>query len=136
MPFQKKVQCLRDITNKVISIRIASFCVSTEMVVADDGSLGSLKSEKALSRMLLDLPGVLVDTLIYTAIKTLLEDEDRSQGLQEVDGTGPMSHVPCPRPPRCPQTPAAGNQLSPGPRPGVHKGDIMPACHIFLAALN
>lgn len=94
MPFQKKVQCLRDITNKVISIRIASFCVSTEMVVADDGSLGSLKSEKALSRMLLDLPGVLVDTLIYTAIKTLLEDEDRSQGLQEVDGTGPMSHVP------------------------------------------
>ena len=99
MPPYKKVHCLREIANKVISKRIASFCIDTEQSVNyEDGTMAAirgLRSEKALSRMLLELPGVLVDSLIYTAIKTLLEDEDRKQELLEVDGTGPIqSHVP------------------------------------------
>ena len=98
MPSQKKVQHLREIANQVISKHIASFCIATEKVVTD-GSLAimrGLQSEKALSRILLDLPGVLVDTLINTVIKTLLEDEDRKQRILEVDGTGPARshHVP------------------------------------------
>ena len=98
MPPYKKVLRLREIANKVISKRIASFCIDTEQSVNEDGTLAAmrgLRSEKALSRILLELPGVLVDSLIYTAIKTLLEDEDRKQELLEVDGTGPIqSHVP------------------------------------------
>ena len=98
MPPYKKVPCLREIADKVISKRIASFRIDNEQSVNEDGTLAAmrgLRSEKALSRMLLELPGVLVDSLIYTAIKTLLEDEDRMQELLEVDGTGPIqSHVP------------------------------------------
>ena len=98
MPPYKKVPCLREIADKVISKRIESFCIDNEQSVNEDGTLAAmrgLRSEKALSRILLELPGVLVDSLIYTAIKTLLEDEDRMQELLEVDGTGPIqSHVP------------------------------------------
>ena len=99
MPPYKKVPRLREIANKVISKRIASFCIDTEQIVnEEDGTLAAmrgLRSEKALTRLLLELPGVLVDTVIFTAIKTLLDDEDRKQELLEVDGTGPIqSHVP------------------------------------------
>ena len=98
MPSLKKVQRLREIANKAISKRIASFCIETEELTSDEGSLAmmrGLRSEKALSRMLLDLPGVLVDSLVYSSINTLLENEDRRQELLEVDGRGPIqTHVP------------------------------------------
>lgn len=98
MPSQKKVQRLREIANLVISKRIASFCIDTEELVADESCLASLRglrAERALSRLLLELPGALVDSLVYTSIKTLLDDEDRRHELLEVDGTGPIqTHVP------------------------------------------
>ena len=70
MPSLKRVQRLREIANKAISKRIARFCILTEELTTDEGSLAimrGLRSEKALSLLLLDLPGVLVDSLIYSS---------------------------------------------------------------------
>ena len=98
MPSLKKVQRLREIANMSISKQIARFCIETEELTTDEGSLAimrGLRSEKALSLLLMDLPGVLVDSLIYSSINILLEDEDRRQELLVVDGRGPIqTHVP------------------------------------------
>ena len=60
MPALKKVQCLREIANKAISKQIARFCIETEELTTDEGSLAimrGLRSEKALSLLLLGWVG-------------------------------------------------------------------------------
>ena len=92
MPPLKKVRSLRDIANKVITKRIANYCVDIDERVTDDGAIMiDQRSVKALSSVLLDLPGVLLDDLIHSVIASLL----RPGARQEAEDRW-QSHAPAP----------------------------------------
>ena len=73
MPSLKKVTSLRDIANKFISKCVANYCVDIDERASDDETaVTDDKCVKALSSVLEELPGVLLDDLIRGVIAFLL----------------------------------------------------------------
>lgn len=66
----KKVESLAVISNRVVSRHIADLCIALDK--RTEGGEGGEGGEAALQPLLLELPAVLLDSLVHATVTTLL----------------------------------------------------------------
>ena len=66
----KKVESLAVISNRVVSRHIADLCIALDK--RTEGGEGWESDEAALQPLLLELPAVLLDSLVHATVTTLL----------------------------------------------------------------
>ena len=69
----KKVESLAVISNRVVSRHIADLCIALDKrTESGDSGEGGESGEAALQPLLLELPAVLLDSLVHATVTTLL----------------------------------------------------------------
>ena len=95
MPPHKKVESLVSLTNTLVSRAVSQLCVRIEKAETEEAEAGQQLSA-GLERLLEEVPGVLLESLVTTAVTQLVREKDRARSAP-VPGLSVALHL-LPRP--------------------------------------
>ena len=77
MPPYKKVESLVSLTNSLVSRAVSEVCVRIERAETEEAEAGQLRA--GLERLMEEVPGVLLESLLPTAISQLVREKERAR---------------------------------------------------------
>ena len=94
MPPYKKVESLVSLTNTLISRAVSDVCVRIEKAETAEAEAGQLRAD--LERLLEEVPGVLLESLVPTSVSQLVREKERARSAPVPGLTAALQLLPRP----------------------------------------